>query len=95
MVHPDRVVDAAGFAKLPLIDPVYPLTEGLHPNQVRKAVEAALDRVPKTCRNGRTRLGSSATAFREFRRKRCARVHRPQTPDDLAAGERCLVAARL
>src|ERR1700685_188227 len=46
MLHPDRVVDAAGFAKLPLIDPVYPLTEGLHPNQLHKAIELALDRVP-------------------------------------------------
>ena len=46
MVHPDRVVDAAGFARLPLIDPVYPLTEGLHPNQVRKAIDLALERLP-------------------------------------------------
>ena len=46
MLHPDRVVDAAGFAKLPLIEPVYPLTEGLHPNQMRKAIEIALNRVP-------------------------------------------------
>ena len=29
MVHPDRVVDEADLAKLPLIEPVYPLTEGL------------------------------------------------------------------
>src|SRR6202050_4057402 len=48
MLHPDRVVDEAGFASLPLIDPVYPLTEGLHPNQVRKAIDAALERIPKT-----------------------------------------------
>ena len=46
MVHPDRVVDEVGFASLPLIDPVYPLTEGLHPNQVRKALDLALDRLP-------------------------------------------------
>jgi ATP-dependent DNA helicase RecG len=46
MVHPDRVVDAAGLAKLPLIDPVYPLTEGLHPNQLRRALELALARLP-------------------------------------------------
>ena len=29
IVHPDRVVDEAGFAKLSGIDPVYPLTQGL------------------------------------------------------------------
>ena len=29
MVHPDRVVDEAGLDKLPLVEPVYPLTEGL------------------------------------------------------------------
>ena len=31
------------LAKLPLVEPVYPLTEGLSLNQVRKAVDAALD----------------------------------------------------
>jgi ATP-dependent DNA helicase RecG len=46
MVHPDRVVDEAGFAQLPLVDPVYPLTEGLGTGQVRKAVRAALTRLP-------------------------------------------------
>ncbi len=42
MVHPDRVVDAAGLAKLPPIEPVYPLVEGLGHGHVRRAVEAAL-----------------------------------------------------
>ena len=37
MVHPDRVVTEADLAKLPLIEPVYPLTEGLSLNVVRKA----------------------------------------------------------
>src|SRR5215471_6486828 len=46
MVHPERVVDAKGFASLPLIDPVYPMTEGLHPNQLRKALDVALHRLP-------------------------------------------------
>ena len=81
MVHPDRVVDAAGFAKLPLIDPVYPLTEGLHPNQLRKALDLALDRMPDLPewqdaawlkRNG---FPSFAEALRS--------VHRPAAPDDL------------
>ncbi len=81
MVHPDRVVDAAGFAKLPLIDPVYPLTEGLHPNQVRRALDLALDRLPDLAewqdaawvkRNG---FPSFAEALRS--------VHHPAEPADL------------
>jgi ATP-dependent DNA helicase RecG len=47
MVHPDRVVDEKDFERLPLIEPVYPLTEGLHPNQLRKAIDGALAKLPK------------------------------------------------
>src|SRR5438105_4398021 len=47
MVHPDRVVDEAGLAKLPLIEPVYPLTEGLSLNQLRKTIDGALARIPQ------------------------------------------------
>jgi ATP-dependent DNA helicase RecG len=47
MIHPDRVVDAEGFARLPLLDPIYPLTEGLHQNQLHKAITLALTRLPK------------------------------------------------
>jgi ATP-dependent DNA helicase RecG len=46
MVHPDRVVDEAGFAKLSGIDPVYPLTEGLALGSVRRAVAQALQKLP-------------------------------------------------
>jgi len=46
MVHPDRVVDEAGFATLPLVEPVYPLTEGLALGNVRRAIEGALTRLP-------------------------------------------------
>jgi ATP-dependent DNA helicase RecG len=47
MVHPDRIVAEAELAKLPLVEPVYPLTEGLSLNAVGKAVNAALARVPE------------------------------------------------
>ena len=50
MLHPERVVDAKGFASLPLIDPVYPMTEGLHPNQLRKALDVALHRDSRSAR---------------------------------------------
>jgi len=46
MVHPDRVVDEAGLEKLPLVEPVYPLTEGLSENSVRRAVEGAVAKLP-------------------------------------------------
>jgi ATP-dependent DNA helicase RecG len=46
IVHPDRVVDEAGFAKLSGIDPVYPLTEGLALGSVRRAVAQALQKLP-------------------------------------------------
>jgi len=42
MVHPDRVVDEKGFATLPLVEPVYPLTEGLAPGNIRRAMDGAL-----------------------------------------------------
>jgi ATP-dependent DNA helicase RecG len=46
IVHPDRVVDEAGFAKLTGIDPVYPLTEGLALGSLRRAIAQALSRLP-------------------------------------------------
>jgi ATP-dependent DNA helicase RecG len=46
IVHPDRVVDEAGFAKLSGIDPVYPLTEGLALGSLRRAMVQALQKLP-------------------------------------------------
>ncbi|OYY80492.1 MAG: ATP-dependent DNA helicase RecG, partial [Rhizobiales bacterium 35-66-30] len=46
MTHPDRILDAAGLAKLPPIEPTYPLVEGLAAGHVRRAIEAALARIP-------------------------------------------------
>jgi ATP-dependent DNA helicase RecG len=46
IVHPDRVVSEAELDKLPMIEPIYPLTEGLSLNQVRRAAEAALAKIP-------------------------------------------------
>jgi ATP-dependent DNA helicase RecG len=81
MLHPDRVVDAAGLAKLSLIDPVYPLTEGLHPNQLRKALELALARVPDLpeWQDGEWLKRNGFPSFAEALRG----IHRPATPADL------------
>jgi ATP-dependent DNA helicase RecG len=81
MLHPERVVDAKGFASLPLIDPVYPMTEGLHPNQLRKALDVALHRIPDlpewqdAAWLKQQDFPSFAVALRQ--------VHRPAEPVDL------------
>ncbi|WP_082523960.1 MULTISPECIES: ATP-dependent DNA helicase RecG [unclassified Methylobacterium] len=46
MVHPSRVVDEAGLAALPAVEPVYGATEGLTSRAISKLAHAALDRLP-------------------------------------------------
>ncbi len=81
MVHPDRVVDEKGLAQLPLVDPVYPLTEGLSALQVRKAIEAALQRVPRLPEwQDRSWLKQQEWAsFQDALNE----LHRPRNPTDL------------
>ncbi|GLK84415.1 ATP-dependent DNA helicase RecG [Ancylobacter defluvii] len=44
IVHPDRVLDDAGLARLPPVEPVYPLVEGLGQGHLRRAIAAAVQR---------------------------------------------------
>ncbi|MBS0535356.1 MAG: ATP-dependent DNA helicase RecG [Proteobacteria bacterium] len=82
MVHPDRVVDEKGFADLPLVEPVYPLTEGLNLGNVRKAMDGALSRLPELPEwqdeawVSRERLPAFAEALRS--------LHKPQEPHDIS-----------
>ncbi|WP_036281501.1 ATP-dependent DNA helicase RecG [Methylocystis sp. ATCC 49242] len=46
MVHPDRVLDEAGLARLPPFEAVYGLTEGLQTRYVLRATEEAMTRLP-------------------------------------------------
>src|SRR5690242_19454827 len=81
MVHPDRVVDEKGFATLPLVEPVYPLTEGLALGNMRRAVEGALARLPDLAEwqdeawVSRERFPAFADALRQ--------LHRPHEPHDI------------
>jgi ATP-dependent DNA helicase RecG len=82
MVHPDRVVSEQDLAKMPAVEPVYPLTEGLAVYGVRRAVESALAKLPALPEwqdpafQQKMRFPSFADALRS--------VHRPGVPDDLA-----------
>ena len=46
MVHPDHIAPAGDLAKLQTLEPVYPLTEGLTPKPLAKAIGASLKRAP-------------------------------------------------
>jgi ATP-dependent DNA helicase RecG len=81
MVHPDRVVDERGFADLPLVEPVYPLTEGLGLGNLRKAMDGAVARLPEIPEwqdeawLSRERFPPFADALRH--------LHRPADPHDV------------
>ena len=46
ITHPDYVVEPGKFETLPLVEPVYPLTNGLSSKALAKLVRQALDTVP-------------------------------------------------
>lgn len=82
MTHPDRVGDAKDLPQMLVVEPVYPLTEGLPAGAVRRAVTAALPRLPdfpEWCDPafiGQKTFASFAGALR--------RVHAPEDVADIA-----------
>jgi len=46
MPHPDHLVPADQASRIPLVEPVWPLTAGLWPRQVANGIAQALDRIP-------------------------------------------------
>ncbi|MEX2318206.1 MAG: ATP-dependent DNA helicase RecG, partial [Bauldia sp.] len=46
MVHPDHIVSEADIESLPLIEPVYPMTAGLSPKTLARAMAQAIGDVP-------------------------------------------------
>jgi len=81
MVHPDRVVDEAGFAALPLVEPVYPLTEGLALGNVRRAMDGALTRL-RTIPEWQDPAWIAREKFPNFD-SALRHLHRPNQPADI------------
>jgi ATP-dependent DNA helicase RecG len=81
MVHPERVVDPASFADLTLVDPVYPLTEGLTQNMVRRAIAAALGCLVPGLPEWLDAVHLSRAGWPDFATA-LATVHRPPEPAD-------------
>jgi ATP-dependent DNA helicase RecG len=83
MAHPDHVVPPHDFGRMPLIEPIYPLTEGLSSKVLAKAMAQALDKLPELpewqnqpylLRNGWPSFGAALTA-----------LHHPETPAAIGA----------
>jgi len=82
MTHPDHIVPPEDFASLPLVEPVYPLTEGLSPKVLRKAILAALDLVPRTFPEWLDPALKAQRGWADFR-DALGSVHKPEAPGDL------------
>ena len=83
MVHPERVADAAAFAAMALVDPVYPLTEGLTQNMVRRAIVAALGCLAPPLPEWFDAAHVARSGWPDFGTALAA-LHRPSEPSDVA-----------
>ncbi len=84
MMHPDHVVGADELNKLPLLEPVYPLTAGLSGKVLHKLIGRALDLMPgipewldETVIAKLSALGYAESFHR---------MHYPQEPADISTG---------
>ncbi len=82
MVHPDHVAPASDAQNLPLVEPVYPLTAGLHLKTLRKAVVQVLARLPQTPEWIDSELARRQT-FPSFH-EALHRIHNPADPIDVS-----------
>ncbi len=82
MTHPDHIGAPEELAKLQSVEPVYPLTAGLTPRPLARAVRAALDRAPELAE-----WNDAALVAREGWpgwRAALMAAHAPQSEADLA-----------
>lgn len=83
MVHPDHIAPAGSTDELPLIEPVYPLTAGLSPKVLRRAIGQALARLPDLP-EWQDKAILTRQTFPPFAGA-LSRIHNPQQPIDVAA----------
>jgi ATP-dependent DNA helicase RecG len=107
MVHPDLMMKVSEVGDMPLVEPVYPMTAGLMPKVLRRAVEGSLARLPHfpewmdLALQQKQGLPSVSDAFRQLHDPRDAHDLDPQTPsrrrlayDEFLAGQVSLALVR-
>ncbi|NTF32227.1 ATP-dependent DNA helicase RecG [Rhizobium skierniewicense] len=107
MVHPDFMVKVSEAENLPLVEPVYPLTAGLSPKVLRRAIDGALTKMPvfpewiDEALVARESFPHVADAFRDLHDPRDVADIDPQAParrrlayDEFLAGQLSLALVR-
>ena len=107
MVHPDRMALEKDAAAFPLVEPVYPLTAGLSPKHLRRAIESALETLPVLPewqdpaflrKNGFTDFDTAARALHAPRDEHDMEANAPARRrlayDELLAGQLSLALVR-
>ena len=81
MAHPDHIVRPDAPEEMPQIEPVYPLTAGLSPKALRRAIEGAMRRIPRP----REWIAAAVMQQKNWPDFATAmdRVHHPENAEDL------------
>ncbi|MGC6496947.1 MAG: ATP-dependent DNA helicase RecG [Candidatus Puniceispirillaceae bacterium] len=81
MAHPDHIVRPDAPENMPQIEPVYPLTAGLSPKALRRAIEGAMQRIPRP----REWIAPAVIDQKNWSDFATAmdKVHHPETAEDL------------
>ena len=81
MAHPDHIVRPDAPEDMPQIEPVYPLTAGLSPKALRRAIEGAMQRIPRP----REWIAPAVIDQKNWPDFATAmdKVHHPETAEDL------------
>ena len=92
MAHPDHIIRPEDRGEMPEMEPVYPLTAGLTPKALRRAMDGALDRLP-ALREWIPQDLMQSRGWPDFTTA-MHKVHAPQNADDLmpASKSRCRLA---
>ncbi len=78
IVHPDHIVSADEFDRLPLLEPIYPLTEGLSGKILGRAIRTALDKM-RELPEWQDEAWRQRNNWPDFRQALRA-LHHPETP---------------
>ena len=81
IVHPDHVLPPERASDMPLLEPRYPLTAGLTPRTLQKAIRAAIERLPDLD-EWQTENRLAAEGWNSFT-SALRKLHRPDSPEDI------------